>query len=466
KKEKLLALDAIERARQSSAWTASRSAELGLFLKDSSPEVEPLFRTALGFKPIGQLLGRKSPGGKELVGEDWFLASRNYGYWLGMVGRETDSRKFILGEIEGHPSSARPQVELASDYLARKNTARASEHTQLASEMEPASTEVRVLRGRIALLNRDRQGALDAWRPIITSATSPSEAQTYLKVMADNGFLSESLTPIGEFISRYLNRVYKNTIGSAQAESIKPLVRDIAERARSDAKRSAEVATFLSSVVSSNPEDTQIATMLIDEQLLSDAALAPIYRAVHQRLSDEASAVYGTKQYSDGYYNGGRWIYPARELAEFRRIFLDYLIRQRSFDEARLLIATIQREQGDLQLARASSQDEESNSNEDRYDWLPLASALVDLRSGNAAKGIATLRQYCGLDEKHSESEGLSDDQSRKHCLAAYALLMAEHREPDAEGLLYETYRSAVRSRYADDATYAGLAEIEAKRGH
>src|SRR5262249_10852797 len=50
-------------------------------------------------------------------------------------------------------------------------------------------------------------------------------------------------------------------------------------------------------------------------------------------------------------------------------------------------------------------------------------------------------------------------------CLKAYALLMAEHRDADAEALLYESYRAAARSRYADDASLAGLAEIEARRG-
>src|SRR5262249_55759159 len=372
KKEKLLALDAIERARQSSAWTASRSAELGLFLKDSSPEVEPLFRTALGLKPIGQLLGRKSPGGKELVGDDWFVASRNYGYWLGMVGREGDSRKFIPGEIEGHPSSARAQIELASYYLDHKNNARAAEHNQLAAEMEPYSTDVLVLRGRIALANHDRDGALDAWRSIIKAATAPAEAHTYLKVMADNGFLSEALAPLGDFIARYIERSYRNQNGSVQLDSIKPLVREIAERGRGDSKHSAEVATFLSSVVTTNSQDSQIAMMLIDEKLLSDTALAPIYRAVHQRYADAAAAGFGKQQYDDGYYDGNRWSYPGKDLAQFRRTFLDYLIKQRAFDEARLLIATIERERADLRLIRRNSEDDDATY-DDGYDWLPLA---------------------------------------------------------------------------------------------
>jgi predicted Zn-dependent protease len=49
--------------------------------------------------------------------------------------------------------------------------------------------------------------------------------------------------------------------------------------------------------------------------------------------------------------------------------------------------------------------------------------------------------------------------------LKAYALLIAEHREKDADALLYDAYNKLVRSRYADDASLAGLAEIEARRG-
>ncbi|HLF84626.1 MAG TPA: tetratricopeptide repeat protein, partial [Blastocatellia bacterium] len=50
KNEKLLALDAIDNAKQSQGWVRERSGEVGLFLKDTSPENEPFFKEALDIK--------------------------------------------------------------------------------------------------------------------------------------------------------------------------------------------------------------------------------------------------------------------------------------------------------------------------------------------------------------------------------------------------------------------------------
>src|SRR6185503_7424828 len=146
KNEKLLALDAIDNAKQSQGWVKQRSGEVGLLMKDTSPENEPYFKEALDIRPIGQMLGRRIEDGRALVGSDWFVASRNYGYWLGLVGREIDSRRFIIGEIEGHPASERAHLELAAYYLDKKNGARANEHVSLASELAPGDTDVAVMR--------------------------------------------------------------------------------------------------------------------------------------------------------------------------------------------------------------------------------------------------------------------------------------------------------------------------------
>jgi len=465
KKEQLLALDAIERAHQSPAWVASRSAEVGLFLQDRSPEVEPLFRTALGMKPIGQMLGRKSPNGKELVGDDWFVASRNFGYWLGFVGREGDSRKFIAGEIEGHPSSARAQIELASYYLEHKNSARAGEHTLLAAELQPQSIDIKILRGRIALANRDRKAALEAFQSILDNTAAPATAQTYLKVMSDNGFLAEAVTPLDRFITGFINRVYRNRGQASDLESIKPLIRDLAERSRKDSRVAAQVATMFHEMVSNIPADNVIPRMLIDEELLPETELGPIYRAVHQRFSDTASAMFGTPQYDSGYYNGRQWVYPSKELAEWRKRFIDFLIRQRSFDEAKLLIATIKREQSDLHLSSPRQGEDDYSNVDSDYEWLPLAVAVIELRSGNVANGIGGLRRYCGLENKQGADQGSSDEHDRSRCSNAYALLVAEHHETEADALLYESYRKTIRSRNADDASFTGLAELEARQG-
>ena len=469
KNEKLLALDAISNAKQSEAWVQQRSGEIGFFLKDTSPENEPYFKEALDIKPIGQMLGRQVDGKRALVGSDWFLASRNYGYWLGMVGREPDSRRFVVGEIEGHPSSTRAQLELAAYYLDKKNTARASDHVALASELAPGDRDIAVMRGAVLLAGRDRKGALEAWGSIMSGRVTITDAQSYLKVMADNGFIIEALPRLENFLVSFVNRASRNKQAADRIEAIKPLVRDIAGRASRDQKTANEVATFFHNAINSMPSDLIIGRMLIEEDLLPENTLASIYRTMHQRLSDLASAVIGTPQYENGYYSGTEFVYPARELAAWRKRLIDYLVRTRSFDEARLLIETIKREQTDQQLALAGGE-ENGSTPEDRYDWLPLASALVELRSGrDATKAIAELRRYCGLEKtegSRQKAEGIDHDSStHERCLKAYALLMAEHRESDADALLYDAYNKAVRSRYSDDASLAGLAEIEARRG-
>ena len=118
----------------------------------------------------------------------------------------------------------------------------------------------------------------------------------------------------------------------------------------------------------------------------------------------------------------------------------------------------IKREQAALKIAS------EENTLQERYEWLPLASALIELRADReASKGIAELRRYCGLDSV--ATEGGESGSLHQHCLKAYALLIAEHRDADADSLLYEAYRQTLGSRHPDDAVMAGLAEIEVRRG-
>jgi len=462
KNEKLLALDAVSNAKQSSSWVLQRSGEVGLFIKDTSPENEPYFKQALDLRPIGEMLNRQVDGKRSLIGNDWFLGARNYGYWLGLVGRENDSRRFVVGEVEGHPSSERAQLELAAYYLDKKNTARAAEHVALAAELAPGDRDIAVLRGMVALAARDRKGALDAWASMMSGRVTIADAEAYLKVMADNGFLIEALPQLENFLVSFVNRASRNRQAGDRIEAIKPLIRSIAERAGRDQKTASEVATFFHNIINAMPSDLIVGRMLIEENLLPDNTLASIYRTIHQRLSDFASAVIGTPQYESGYYGGTEFVYPARELADWRKRLVDYLIRSRSPDEARLLIETIKREQADQEIALKGGDDSISEG-EDRYDWLPLASALIELRSGHDANAIAELRRYCRLEKSSSDDDAGTISQDR--CLKAYSLLIAEHKESEADALLYDAYSRIVKSRYSDDASLAGLAEIEARRG-
>ncbi|MEW6211619.1 MAG: tetratricopeptide repeat protein [Acidobacteriota bacterium] len=455
KNEKALARKAITNARQTAAWAASRSGEVGLFLKDTSAEYEAFFKAALDIRPIGEMLGRKVDSANTLLGDDWFAAARNYGYWLGMTpARQNESRRFTLAELEGNPSSASSQLELAAYYLDRRDAARAAEHTALAAELAPSAKEVVVTRGLVALARGDRRGAIDAWGALMSGRVAVENAELYFRVMADNGLLVEALPQVENFLVAYINRRSRSD-EEDRIEPIKPLVREIARRATADARAANNVAMVLQTIVNRASGDLAIGRMLIDEKLLPESALGPVYRTVHQRLSAQAQAVFGTPQYYDGYWNGTEYIYPAKELSDFRRRLLDLLIRARAYDEARLLITAINREKADLELAL-----EEDEYREDYYEWVSLASALIEIRSNrDATKAIAELRRYCGLDEKESQSA------LNERCLKAYALLISERREAEADALLYDAYSAIARSRYSDDASLAGLAEIEARRG-
>ncbi|HET9533198.1 MAG TPA: hypothetical protein VFQ92_22780, partial [Blastocatellia bacterium] len=464
KNEKALAQTAIANARQSPAWTASRSGEVGLFLKDTSVETEAFFKAALDVRPIGEMLERQPDPTRVLVGDDWFVAARNYGFWLGLTAaRQNDSRDFVVAEAERHPSSAKAQLELAAYYLDRKDTARASDALALAAELAPGAKEVAVVRGSIALARGDRASALQAWSTLINGRVTISQAESYLKVMADNGFLREALPPLEDYIVAFVNRSTRND-REERLDAVKLIVREMARRASGDSSLTGEVAATFNRAISRMPSDLVIARMIIDESLLPDPLLSGLYRLMHQRLSDLAAAVFGTSQYENGYYSGSEYIYPAQGLADFRRRLLDYLIRQRSFDEARLLIATIRQEQADLGLAL---EDDDGERAEQRYYWLPLASALIELRGGgDARKAVADLRRYCGLDAGPSDKHNIEDRGAvDERCLKAYALLIAEQREAEADAMLYDAYRAAARSRYSSDASLAGLAEIEARRG-
>jgi len=150
-----LALDAVENAKQSQAWVRQRSGEVGV-PEDTSPENEPFFKEALDIKPIGEMLGRRVEGGRALVGSDWFVASRNYGYWLGMVGRGSTAESSSSPRSKFTLQSERAQLELALTISTRR-TLRAQASTLRWQRLAPGDTDVAVMRGAVALASRDRK---------------------------------------------------------------------------------------------------------------------------------------------------------------------------------------------------------------------------------------------------------------------------------------------------------------------
>src|SRR5262249_27783014 len=154
-----------------------------------------------------------------------------------------------------------------------------------------------------------------------------------------------------------------------------------------------------------------IGRAIIEERLLPESYLASIYRVIHTRMSDLAAALVGTPEYDGGLQVEGQYIIPSQALAELRRQYLDYLIRNNSLNEGRLLIDSIRREQANLMLPTQTGSGTEPDVYE-HYEWLPLASALIELRSGASGeqKGLAILRRYCGLESAGPQQSGVRRD--------------------------------------------------------
>ncbi|MBI3652730.1 MAG: hypothetical protein HY231_17040 [Acidobacteria bacterium] len=471
-----MARTAIAHANQSAAWVASRNAEVGLFLKDRSATTENFFKSALDIRPIGQMLGRKVDRNQTLVGDDWFISARNYGYWLSLAGREDAGRKLTAAEIEGEPKSAAAQLEQAAYDLQRKDSKGAMNHLALAAELAPGDHQVAVMRGAVLLAQGDKQGALAAWNAMMSGRVTIDQAEAYLKVMADNGFLREALPSLENFIVAFINRPRRHNDNTDRSGLLTTLLGQMAERA--DTKLQPAVASTFENILNRLPDNLGIGRDIVDGHLLPEHLLTGIYRAMHGRYVEIARATFGTPEYDGEYYVGDEVVNPARDLSDFRHRFLDYLMRSNSWAEAKALVSEIKREQEEIALTyeEPSSDDESNRTATDHYEWLPLASALIELRTGgNTATAVAELRQYCGLEsneqEKSVRSDASSEDESdsqggmHEHCLKAYALLLAEHKEQEAEALLYEVYKKDSQWRYASDASLAGLAEIEARRG-
>lgn len=455
KGEKELARTAIANASQRPAWVASRSAEVGLFLKDTGPETEAFFKNALGLRPIGEMLGQRPDVNQVLVGGDWYLAARNYGFWLAMAGRD-ESRRYSVGELEGKPASGRAQVEMAAFYVDRKDLNSALQHLALASELDSNDRAIPILRGEIELARDNRTAAIQYWKQIIgpQGGGSPNvgNAEVFLDVMANHSLLPEALPEIESFIDAYMNRIVRSRSEDDsydRLEDLKPLVRSLCGKAGGDARLVNRVAGSLLGVVGHLPDDLVVGRLVVEEGLLPEPALAGFYRVIHERMSRMAKAVAGTPEYEDGYSTPSGYFYPARELSEWRRRLVDFLIRSGTLDEAGLLVLTIKREQADL----AEPEPGEEFTLPPGYQWLPLASALIELRRGGTAAAVAELKQYC-KEDLHS-------------CLHAHALLIAEGREAEADELLYEAYTARLRGQISerDVASLSGLAEIEMRRG-
>jgi tetratricopeptide (TPR) repeat protein len=192
---------------------------------------------------------------------------------------------------------------------------------------------------------------------------------------------------------------------------------------------------------------------VLRQDVVPEDRRTPFYRLLTDRLQAMVASIGSDPDSSRGFVVGDDYIYPAEELASWRRLTVDYLIRRGQTAEAARLLDAIENEQlesrGQLRNVDDSALD---------YAWVDLARATVALKSNQKDAALAAARRYASLD---AGGDTLPD---REAAETAASVLRANGAQAEADALLEQVYRTLVDLRQYDDANFTGLAGVLYRR--
>ncbi|HZN07702.1 MAG TPA: hypothetical protein VFB65_12995, partial [Pyrinomonadaceae bacterium] len=469
KNDRELVHAAIDNSPLSSAWKASRNAEVSLQLAEFGPSSENFFTTALRFEPIGKLITQKPDTTSQLVGDDWYKLAQTYGRWLYSskdAEQRLRSRVLLPARMENRPQDVDEQARLGRWYLERKDLAPAIEHLSLARESQPDNKKFIADLGSAYFLRGDRQRANELWEKLIADEAAIDDYRLYLETLISHRLNEQARKRLTAFVVTRLKEdfVEENDNGYSQPqkelEDFKSLLRLLAGSFPSTAEGAK--ARFFAQLCAAAPENTLLPALLIRESLLPKNELGPFYEVLIERNSDLSSygSDYSYTALRDVSFNdsdaesnldqetGYKTEEPQASRITWQREYLDYLIEQRRTADARRLIASIER---DVQRRFA------------RPAWLRLASIRLDVRSGQVARAIDRLQSFVGIktpvdmdNPKSPSIERLND---------AVALLNDEGREAEAQKLLEAAYARGIALGQFETTYFTGLARVAFERG-
>lgn len=458
-REKDLARLAIEHAGQPAAWQRARLAQLELYFRNRSPEVEALYRQVLGIRPLGEQVNRKPDTARELTGEDWFRTARNYGIWLALdEARAADARRFLVAETEAAPRSAAAQIALAHFLRARKRYPEALEHARLARELTPEDPEALAVEGAVHYEMGNRTGALGTWRRILDTRSNKLAAHlTFLSALAQYDLLDEALPPVEAYLVDQLRE-------RADENAYEPLVTLLCALARRQPDAEARIVPALVRVLAATPDDVRLGLQLSLTEELPERARLPLYRLTCERLAGAIITAYARgdyELYSDDTPGDDTL---ASVLSKVQQAWAVALVASKAYAEAerelREMVALRQtlfgrmREEAppDLYIA-----DPETVAVEP--EWLVMAQAVVALRSGRTAAAVERLSAFVA-----SPSPGApktpNDTAAVQRAQHACYLLLNEGKAEEATAFLEASYRLQSAQ---DDSLAVALGYIEAQ---
>ena len=458
-REKELARLAIENAGQPVAWQQARLAQLELYFRNRSPEVENLYRQVLGIRPIGEQANRKPDPARELTGEDWFRTARNYGVWLTLDdSRAADALRFLVAETEASPRSASAQTALAYFLCARKRYPEALEHARLARELAPEDPEAIAAEGAALYEMGNRTAALGTWRRMLAGRRNQLAAHlTFLSVLARYDLLNEALPPVEAYLVARLRE-------RANEDTYEPLVTLLCTLARSQSGRESLIVPALVRVLAAVPDDIRLGLQLTLTEALPERTRLPLYRLTSERLANQIITAYARGDY-DLYSDdvpGSDTL--AGALSKVQRAWATALVASKAYAEAerelRDMVALRQtlfgrmREEAppDLYISEPETVAVEP-------EWLVMAQAAVAIRSGRTAAAVERLKAFVAAPAA-ATPDAPNDTGAIQRAQHACYLLLNEGKAEEATAFLETCYQLQMAR---DDSLGVALGYIEAQ---
>jgi hypothetical protein len=294
--------------RRVAVWQDAYRGLLGLYFRDSSPEVKKAFLNALDAGTVGDRVGKAGDRDRKLAGDLWFYYGSRFGEYL--AGRRQDEASdYLPAGVEGRPASASAHFDLGVLYDELKLHERALAHFDYAGYFDASRGDALDRAADLLWQLGRREDAAARWRGALAEFRRQTEGrrtpETFWRdapAALQRAVLRGAAAQIGPEIDRLLEE-YVRRNGAHRAEALfRPFGADAAIRF---SRQASDPAAFLHEAMGwSWIEDVR-------RPELYDALLAAARERVGRVYGQERSVAAGAY---DGYRLG--WV---RYLIERRR---------------------------------------------------------------------------------------------------------------------------------------------------
>ncbi len=382
---------AISNSNFSPSWKFSRQAESSLLLKQFDAENEGNFVSGLHISTIGDLVLQKPSPANQLIGNDWFNLSEKYGRWLFYSENKEKAAEYLPAMTENRPRDADAQFKIGLFYLQQKEFQRALKHLQIAQELKPDEKSFSPYLGAAYFQIGQKEKASEIWRQIIDDENpTPADSATYLQTLADFGQTEKARNDINPILLKNLKTLKESDKNLADLKDL------LSEITKTFADENAKTDYFIK-ICESAPKDLILPKTLIEESLINEKYFGKFYEILIKRAAeldkyehdydyvsllettwnaDEAESLLDSENDFEIEETGN-------EKLEWRKKYLEYLIKRGDFPAASKLISEVETS---------------LKGHYARPVWLRLAKIHSEIHLNNQSKSLSQIKNFIGIE--------------------------------------------------------------------